>query len=134
MKNKLNPALAAILFAVAMAPGTLIAADIEGRMVDPEGQPIAGVQISVENLEGVPMGQAVSDAQGNYAVRNLAEGAYNLVASGRSAVTYVGRDGVTVDWGVSKTTAPIAVARIGTSTTRTTGANNSHAPSAHDSR
>lgn len=134
-KYRRDATLAAILLVTLIAPGALHAADIEGRIVDPEGQGIAGIQISVENLQGAQMAQVVSDAQGNYAVRGLANGAYNLVASGKSAVTYVGREGVTVDWGMSKTTAPIAVARRGTAATRAAAAEAAApASGAHDSR
>ncbi len=80
---------------------------------DLKGSPIADVTVLVRDLEGKGVARAVSDAGGNYSVGGLSPGAYNLIAKDQSAVTYVPKEGVTVNWGISPNTAPVALARRG---------------------
>jgi hypothetical protein len=89
------------------------AADIVGRTADAAGRPVSSVEISIQDLHGKRVASAKSDASGNYEIHGLAPGVYALVAREQSAVTYVGDEGVIVNWGIAPGLAPVAVARRG---------------------
>jgi hypothetical protein len=88
------------------------AAEIIGQVVDTAGLPVSGVQILLEDASGQSVGQAVSDSTGEYGLTGLSAGTYSLSANGQSAVTYVGHEGVTVNWGISGNST-LATARPG---------------------
>ena len=89
------------------------AADIVGRTADTEGRPVSSLEISIQDLHGKRIASVKSDASGNYEIHGLAPGVYALVALGQSAVTYVGDEGLTVDWGIASGLPPVAIARRG---------------------
>lgn len=115
--------LSASAFSAVLLLGAVVAfgADIVGTVADPSGAPIAGVKVSVENQAGVNVGATSSDSLGKYEFHGLQTGTYTLLSSGQSAVSYVGPQGLTVNWGVSHNASAIATALSGTST----GLNNS---------
>jgi hypothetical protein len=90
------------------------AADIVGRTADAQGRRVSSVEISVQDLHGKRFASVKSDASGNYEIHGLSPGVYALVVRGQSAVTYVGDEGVTVNWGVEPGLPPVAIARRGT--------------------
>ena len=94
-------------------------ADLVGHVADEMGQPVAGVQVTVLASTGASAGSAVSDAQGSYEIRGLKAGAYRLTLKGETVVSYVPADGLTVNWGLSKTAPPLAIAKLGASSTDT---------------
>ena len=89
-------------------------ADIVGTIVNPSGAPIPGVTVSAQTQAGAAVGSGVTDEAGRYVVHGLVPGTYVLVSKGQSAVTYVGDQGVTVDWGIAADSRVIAAARQGT--------------------
>jgi hypothetical protein len=90
-------------------------ADLVGRVLNNRGEPVSGVIITVANSAGVDAGKAVSDANGGYAISNLAPGAYKFnVVPGQWVMSYIGNRGLTVNWGFAPHAPPVAVARQGT--------------------
>jgi hypothetical protein len=89
-------------------------ADIVGMIVNPAGAPLKGVTVSVQNQAGAAVGIGVTDESGQYVIHGLAPGTYTLISKGQSAVTYVGDQGITVDWGIAANSQIIAAARQGT--------------------
>ena len=94
-------------------------ADLVGHIANEMGQPVAGVQVTVLGSAGASAGSAVSDAEGSYEIRGLKAGAYRLMLKGETVVSYVPADGLTVNWGLSKTAPPLAIAKLGASSTDT---------------
>ena len=102
---------AALLLGVAMSA---FGADIVGTVADPSGAPIQGVTVSAGSKTGTQVGTAISDSLGHYAMHGIQPGTYTLNAHGQSAVSYVGENGLTVDWGVAPNAPAIATAHTGT--------------------
>ena len=89
-------------------------ADIVGTIVNLAGAAIPGITVSVQNQAGAAVGNGVTDEAGQYVIHGLMPGTYTLTAKGQSAVTYIGEQGITVNWGVAPNSQVIAVARQGT--------------------
>lgn len=90
-------------------------ADLVGRVMNSSGEPVSGVIVSVVNSAGVDAGKAVSDANGGYVISNLASGVYTLNSSGGEPVmSYIGDQGLTVNWGLAPHSPPVAIATLGT--------------------
>jgi hypothetical protein len=113
-----RPSLARLAI-IAAAIGVLVqvvqahAADIVGRIADSSGAPVVGTQVLVQDLDGKTIGSALTDPKGHYEIRGLDPGPYNLIVRGQSGVAYVGKEGLTVNWGISKDVPPLAIARKG---------------------
>jgi hypothetical protein len=54
-------------FALAVHPAISSAGSVSGRVVDPQGQPVAGARVSVEGPLG-SLGAATSDTEGRFAL------------------------------------------------------------------
>jgi hypothetical protein len=96
-------ATALIAAAAASAP----CGDVVGEISDFLGQPVSGTQISVLNSSGSTVGSTVTGSNGAYAFRGLHPGAYTINSNGKSVVTYVGKDGMKVNWGVRPGAEPV---------------------------
>ncbi len=107
----LASSLALVLLGSAMA---VWSADIVGTIVNPAGAAIPGITVSVQNEAGAAVGNGVTDEDGQYVIHGLAPGTYTLTAKGQSAVTYIGEQGITVNWGIAPHSKGLAVARQGT--------------------
>ena len=92
-------------------------ADLVGHVANETGQPAVGVQVSVLDSSGAAAGSVVTDAEGSYQVRGLKPGPYTLVLKGQSVMSYVPTEGLTVNWGLSPTAQPLAIAKAGASAT-----------------
>jgi hypothetical protein len=93
---------------------------VAGTVVDAQGNPVAGVQITVKDANGNIVGQAVTDPGGQYTVSNLPAGQYTLTLDplktgfqGNTVVAFVGGEGLTVNWTVATNAAAIAAAAPG---------------------
>jgi hypothetical protein len=62
---------------------------------------------------GATVGRTVTGSDGAYAFRGLQPGAYTINSNGKSVVTYVGNDGMKVNWGVWPGAEPVVVAEPG---------------------
>jgi hypothetical protein len=136
MKDQLRPGaamrrliMALMACAISFASGRAEAAQIVGRVLDAQGQPISGITVRLENARGDRIASTVSAPDGAYGLFGLSEGTYTLDVQGQSAVTYVGREGVTVNWGL-KNGAALAVAEPGSASA---AAGNAHAEAFTDS-
>jgi large repetitive protein len=113
----------AAALAVALAAGAqAFAGDVLGRVADAQGHPISGVPVRIQDSTGNTVGMGVSDVNGNYAIHGVAPGTYTLNSKGQSAVTYVGSQGVSVNWGTSGIAPPMALAQPKTATQTSVGA------------
>jgi uncharacterized surface anchored protein len=112
MKKLLVVASNAALFLLGSAVA-VSSADIVGMIVNPAGAPVTGVMVSVQNQAGAAVGNGVTDEAGRYVIHGLVPGTYTLISKGQSAVTYIGDEGITVDWGIAANSQVIAAARQG---------------------
>lgn len=104
------------VFAIVLAAAAS-SADLAGRVANETGQPAAGVQVSVLDSSGAAAGSGVTDAEGSYRIGGLKPGVYTLMLKGQSVMSYVPSEGLTVNWGLSRTAQPLAVAKAGASAT-----------------
>ncbi|MBI4477612.1 MAG: TonB-dependent receptor [Acidobacteria bacterium] len=70
-----------------------INATITGRVADPQGAVLPGVIVTVLNVETAVASEAVTDAAGNYTVRQILPGRYRITAALPGFKSYT-RDGV----------------------------------------
>ena len=105
---------AAMVIAVAREP-VASASEIVGRIVNVGGAPAAGETITLSAWRGASRVQVVTDSMGRYAIKNLQPGSYELWVRNQSAVAYVDGPGVTIDWGLTPSAPPVAVATRGIS-------------------
>jgi len=113
-----------VLLALALAcafaiirPSAASSADLVGRVAHEGGEPVAGIEISVTDSSGAAAGSSISDAEGSYEIRGLKPGIYKLGMKGQTVMSYVPMEGLTVNWGLSKTAPPLAMAKLGASPT-----------------
>lgn len=88
-------------------------ADIVGRVANETGGPAAGVEISVLDSSGAAAATVTTDAEGSYEIRGLKPGPYTLVLKGQSVMSYLPNEGLTVNWGLSPSAPPLAIAKVG---------------------
>ena len=93
---------------------------IVGTVVNAQKNPVPGIKILAKDPSGKILGEAVTDAEGNYNLKNLRIGQYQLTLDplkspfqGETVVTALGPEGLTVDWIVSKSAKAIASATLG---------------------
>ncbi len=112
-----------ILLALALGLGTsaaALAADIRGTVSSSQGQSVAGVQIIAKGASGAVAGQATTGSDGGYLISGLQSGNYNFTLDpgttgfqGQTVASYVGPDGLCLNWGVSTTSPAVATAQPG---------------------
>lgn len=112
-----------ILLALALGLGTsaaALAADVRGMVSSSQGQSVAGVQIIAKGANGAVAGQATTGADGGYNIAGLPSGNYNFTLEpgstgfqGQTVASYVGPDGLCLNWGVSTTSPAVATAQPG---------------------
>lgn len=94
---------------------------IKGRIVDPAGQPVAGVQVAIEYLEGNRKLQVKTDRRGDFMQVGLMPGNYRITATDQTLGTVVVqaavRSGQTTD--VNFALDPKAAAAAGGADART---------------
>jgi hypothetical protein len=94
-------------------------ADVVGTVLDLQQHPVSGVNIVVQDSTGKTVGQATTDATGQYKIGGLSPNTYDYTLSpgtgfkGGSAVSYLDNDGLTVNWKVSDTGDAVALAAQG---------------------
>ena len=93
---------------------------IVGIVVNNQESPVPGIKILAKDSSGKILGEAVTDAEGNYDLKNLSIGQYQLTLDpvksafqGETVVAALGSQGLTVDWIVSKSARAIASATLG---------------------
>src|SRR5271156_353919 len=112
-------ALLALAFAIGISAAAR-AASVGGTVGGPQGQSLAGVQIIVKDASGKVVAQATPGATGTYDISGLPEGNYTFTldpgssgVQGQTVASYVGADGICLNWGVSTTSPAVASAQPG---------------------
>lgn len=117
-----------MFLAVALAGSALVATSaraalVVGIVTNTQDAPVEGVRIRAVNVSGRTIGQAVSGADGHYAITQLPKGQYvfklDPLATGvkpGDGVAYLSDKGLTLDWKVSLYAFALDDGAIGTST------------------
>lgn len=111
--------LLALAFVVGMSV-TAMAASVGGTVAGSQGQPLSGVQVIVKDASGHVVGQGAPGSTGVYDISGLQPGNYNFTLDpgssgyqGQTVASYVGPDGICLNWGVSTTSPAVATAQPG---------------------
>lgn len=106
-------AVIAILWATQSAA---FCADITGQVSTPHHGPLKGAVITATAAGGGMVGHAATNAAGQYRISGLVPGVYDLflktppgTCKSGSAVAYLGKENVKVDWACSRTAEPLAL-------------------------
>jgi len=120
----MNKTLIAVIAGCALVAGAatpVLCAGIVGAVLDANGNAVSGVQVSTSTRDGQNVGSAVTDGQGDYAINDVSSGLYYITLAppagsdlrGQSVASYVGGNGLTVNWAVAPGRAPVAAAMPG---------------------
>jgi hypothetical protein len=112
--------LLVVTFVVKMSAAAS-AASVGGTMASSQGQPLTGVQVIVKDASGHVIGQGAPGSGGGYDIQGLQPGNYNFTLDpgssgyqGQTVASYVGPDGICLNWGLSTTSPAVATAQPGT--------------------
>lgn len=110
--------LAALLWA--SAASSVLGADVVGTALDPEGNRVKGIKIAALGSTGQVAGEAVTNAGGDYRITNLEPSTHDFALDPAgtpfqpgTAVAFVGKEGMTINWRVSQTAEASAVGAPG---------------------
>ena len=123
LQKGLSSVLAALIVMVS-GPWLALAqqgtSSIVGGVLNTQKNPVPGIKILAEDPSGKILGEAVTNAEGNYNLANLSLGQYQLTLDplkfpfqGETVVASLGPQGLTVDWIVSENAKAIALATPG---------------------
>ena len=117
--KKSGSVLLALAFVVGISTAAL-AASVGGTIGGSQGQSLAGIQIIVKDASGKVVAQTSPSADGAYDITGLPEGNYTFTldpgssgVQGQTVSSYVGPDGLCLNWGVSTTSPAVATAQPG---------------------
>jgi hypothetical protein len=112
--------LPAVIFIVSMS-AVARAASVGGTVASSQGQPLTGIQVIAKDASGHVIGQGAPGSGGVYDIQGLQPGNYNFTLDpgssgyqGQTVASYVGPDGICLNWGVSTTSPAVATAQPGT--------------------
>ena len=106
---------------LAMAATTGYCADVVGAVFNSDRKPVQGLRINALDQTGTTVAGAVSGAKGEYTINGLADGTYRFALDtkmtnyqkGEPVIGIVTAKGLTLNWIVSPTAPPIALAQPG---------------------
>ena len=112
--------VAALALAMLVSPPAW-AASVSGVITDGSNKPVQGMTVIAQNQAGHPVQSAISGANGAYAMSDLKTGDYRLTLdpgklgfkAGAPVAAFVSDKGLTVNWVVSASAEPIALAHPG---------------------
>ncbi|MGH9648516.1 MAG: hypothetical protein ACRD4E_17060 [Bryobacteraceae bacterium] len=111
--------LLALAFVVGMSAAAM-AASVGGTVAGSNGQSTSGITIIVKDASGHVVGQGTPGSSGQYDISGLPDGNYNFTLDpgssglqGQTVASYVGPDGICLNWGVSTTSPAVATAQPG---------------------
>ena len=111
--------LLSVIFFVSVSSAAF-AASVGGTVASSQGQPLSGVQVIVKDASGHVIGQGAPGSGGVYDIQGLQPGNYNFTLDpgssgyqGQTVASYVGADGICLNWGVSTTSPAVASAQPG---------------------
>lgn len=95
------------------------AATVAGVVTDATGKPVQGIKVIAQTQKLQPVQTALTGAKGEYAITDLASGQYLFALEpgnggfkkGEPAAAFVPQEGLILDWTVSASADPIALAR-----------------------
>jgi hypothetical protein len=112
-----------ILLAVAFGMGmsaSAMAVSVGGAVAGSQGQSIAGTQVIVKDAAGHVISQGATSTSGTYDIPGLQPGNYTFTLDpgstgyqGQTVASYVGPEGICLNWGVSTTSPAVAKAQPG---------------------
>ena len=118
--NRIIVSTFVIAISVLLRLPSAFGADLVGNVTDPLGHPVSGVKILIQDTTGKTAGEATTDTQGHYEITNLSPNAYDYTLNAGTtgfksgtAVSYLDKDGLTINWKVSKADAASALATQG---------------------
>ena len=79
IRPRMRTFLTTLFFSIAV-PLSAIAADLSGRIVDPDGRAVANAEVIVTGVAAAPL-RARSDSEGKFVITGLASGHYRVTAS-----------------------------------------------------
>ena len=92
-------------------------ANLVGTVLNTAADPVPGIEIIAKDPSGKPVGQSVTDKEGQYVLKKLPVGKYGLKLDpiqtgyqGATVVTSMVKEGLTVNWTVSNTAPAVAIA------------------------
>jgi Carboxypeptidase regulatory-like domain len=96
------------------------AASVGGTVAGSQGQSVSGLQVIAKDASGHVIGQGATGDGGVYDITGLQPGNYNFTLDpgstgyqGQTVASYVGPDGICLNWGVSTTSPAVATAQPG---------------------
>jgi Carboxypeptidase regulatory-like domain len=111
--------LLSVIFFVSVSSAAF-AASVGGTVASSQGQPLSGVPVIVKDASGHVIGQGAPGSGGVYDIQGLQPGNYNFTLDpgssgyqGQTVASYVGADGICLNWGVSTTSPAVASAQPG---------------------
>jgi hypothetical protein len=117
--NKSCSVLLALAFGIGMSAAAM-AASVGGTVAGAGGQSISGVTVIVKDASGHVVGQGTPGGGGQYDISGLPDGNYTFTLDpgssglqGQTVSSYVGPDGICLNWGVSTTSPAMASAQPG---------------------
>ncbi|HVB78665.1 MAG TPA: hypothetical protein VNE82_01810 [Candidatus Binataceae bacterium] len=112
-----------VLFVLAFVVGmsaAAMAASVGGTVAGSQGQSVSGIQVIAKDASGHVIGQGAPGSGGVYDISGLKPGNYNFTLDpgssgfqGQTVASYVGPDGICLNWGVSTTSPAVATAQPG---------------------
>jgi len=112
-----------MFLAVAFVVGTsasALAASVGGTVAGSQGQSLSGIQVIVKDANGKVIGTGTPGDSGVYDISGLQPGNYNFTLDpgssgyqGQTVASYVGADGICLNWGVSTTSPAVATPQPG---------------------
>jgi hypothetical protein len=123
LERKVMKKSCSVLLALASVVGmcaAAMAASVGGTVASSQGQPVSGITVIVKDASGHVVGQGAPGGSGSYDITGLPEGNYTFTLDpgssgyqGQTVSSYVGADGICLNWGVSTTSPAVASAQPG---------------------
>lgn len=107
------------VLALLVTPPLAHSAEIAGKVVDKQNNPVPLARVMVEKKAGKILGQASADSHGDYTISGISTGTYHLKVvpggafKGNIVEAAVPPTGLCVNWKVSPKVAALATARPG---------------------
>ena len=109
--------VAALFF---MTSTSAMGATASGTVAGSQGQTVSGIEVFAKDAAGHVAGHATTVNGGTYQIMNLQPGNYSFTldpgssgVQGQTVSSYVGPDGLCLNWGVSATSPAVATAQPG---------------------
>src|SRR5215469_2570829 len=110
----------AVVVLIFVMSASAMGATAGGTVAGSQGQTVTGIQVYAKDAAGHVAGQATTGSGGTYQITNLQPGNYNFTldpgssgVQGQTVSSYVGPDGICLNWGVSSTSPAVATAQPG---------------------